>query len=216
MNYTYKIASRSWTRWLAGLAVLSVIAVFVSGCQSTPEYEAIVSKSAAASKPDKLVLREGDTVRITFPGATELNTGQQIRRDGTVTLPLVGEFKAAGLTPPEMEKELLKVYGPQLVTKQVTVTVEASAFPVFVTGCVVRPGRITSDHPMTALEAIMEAGGFDYAKANLKAVSVLRTEKGRTQNYKLNLKRVIEGQDSQQFYLKPSDIVYVPERWIWF
>src|ERR1044071_4027339 len=169
-----------------------------------------------AAKSDSIVLREGDVVKITFPGAPNLNTTQAIRRDGKIALQLVGEVKAAGMTPTDMEKELLKLYAPQLQTKEVSVTVESSAFPVYVTGAVLRPGKIMSDRPLTALEAIMEAGGFDYAKANLKKVSVVRHENDRTDHFTLNLKGVLQGEKSEQFNLKPSDIVYVPERFSWF
>src|SRR5512141_2729645 len=126
---------------IAGPAMMGLVLLLAltPGCQS-PRYAEIASRATAAAKTDKLVLHEGDTVRITIPGAPELNAAQQIRRDGLVTLPLLGEFKAAGLTPAEMEAELLKKYGNQLVTKQVTVTVETSAFPIFITGAVVRPG----------------------------------------------------------------------------
>jgi len=155
-------------------------------------------------------------VKITFPGAPNLNTSQPIRRDGKIALQLVGEFKAAGMTPTDMEKELIKLYGPQLQTKEVSVTVESSAFPVYVTGAVLRPGKILSDRPLTALEAIMEAGGFDYAKANLKKVTVIRHENDRTDHFKLNLKGVLQGEQTEQFNLKPSDIIYVPERFNWF
>jgi protein involved in polysaccharide export with SLBB domain len=85
-----------------------------------------------------------------------------------------------------------------------------------VTGAVLRPGKVLSNHPITALEAIMEAGGFNYAKANLKSVAVIRHEQGQVKNYTLNLKLVLEGKPSTPFYLKPSDIVYVPERFAWF
>ena len=155
-------------------------------------------------------------MRITFPGAPNLNTDAVIRRDGRVSLPMVGEFKAAGLTPPAMEKQLLELYGPQLQTKEVSVAVMSAAFPVYVTGAVLRPGKILADRPLTALEAVMEAGGFDYTKANLKAVRVMRTSGGRTDHYTLNLKRVLNGQQSQQFSIKPYDIIYVPEKFSLF
>jgi polysaccharide export outer membrane protein len=162
------------------------------------------------------VLHEGDSVRVSFPGAPNLNTVQQIRRDGIIALPLIGEFKAAGLTPADMEKELVKQYGSQLQTKEVNVAVESSAFFVYVTGAVLRPGRVISDRPMTALEAIMEAGGFDYNKANLKKVVVIRHENGNTQHQLLNLKKVLHGEKDEPFSLKRSDIIYVPERFAWF
>jgi protein involved in polysaccharide export with SLBB domain len=62
----------------------------------------------------------------------------------------------------------------------------------------------------------MEAGGFDNAKADMRAVVVIRREEGQTKNYTLNLKLVLEGKLSEPFYLKPFDIVYVPERFSWF
>ena len=104
----------------------------------------------------------------------------------------------------------------QVSASPVMVSVESSSFAVYVTGAVLRPGKVTSDRPITALEAIMEAGGFDYTKANLKKVRVIRHENGRTEHFTLNLKRVLNAQDSDQFNLKPGDIVYVPERFSWF
>ncbi len=183
------------------------------GCR-TPQFTQLPDPNAA--KPESLVLREGDVLKISFPAAPNLNTAQTIRRDGRITLPLVGEFQAAGKTPSSMEKELLELYGPQLQTKEVTVTVESSAFTVYVAGAVLRPGKIMPNRPLTALEAIMEAGGFDHAKANMKAVVVIRHENNRTERFKLNLKQVLDGQRTEQFDLQPSDIIYVPERFSWF
>lgn len=176
----------------------------------------LMASAASSTSTNAMVLREGDTVRITFPGAPNLNTAQLIRRDGQITLPMGGELKAAGRTPAELEAELLKIFAPQLQFKEVVVSVDSSFFPVFVTGAVLRPGKIVSDRPITALEAIMEAGGFDYLKANLKAVVVVRQEQGQVRNFKLNLKLPLEGKPSEPFYLKPSDIVYVKERFSFF
>ncbi len=213
----------------ASTLLLAGLLVIMSGCQTPPSQndskfapsnanasETVASPTASTTNSDMIVLREGDTVRVTFPGAENLNKVVLIRRDGRVTLPLIGEFKAAGLTPTEMEKQLIQLYGPQIQTKEVSVAVESSAFPVYVTGAVLRPGKVLSDRPLTALEAVMEAGGFDYTKANLKAVQVLRIHNGRTDHYVLNLKRVLRGQESEQFNLKPSDILYVPEKFSLF
>jgi len=111
---------------------------------------------------------------------------------------------------------LLKLYGPQLQTKQLTVAVEASALAIYVTGAVMRPGKVVSQRPLTALEAIMEAGGFDYAKANQKSVAVIRHQGGAVQRYKINLKNELSGRETQPFSLKSFDIVFVPERFVWF
>src|SRR5271154_3469607 len=196
---------------LATLAVAILTAVV--GCQTTQTNAPV---ETAGEHSDAIILREGDVLKISFPGAPNLNDSQQIRRDGKISLSMVGEVVAAGLTPADLEKEILKLYSSQLVTKEVTVTVASSSFPIFVTGAVIRPGKIMSDHPITALEAIMEAGGFDYTKADLGHVRVVRNEKDGTKNYMLNLKEALEAKQSTPFYLKPSDIVYVPERFNWF
>lgn len=161
-------------------------------------------------------LREGDNIRIAFPGAPNLDTTQQVRRDGKITLSLGGELTALGKTPSELEQELLKTYESQLAVKQVVVTVNSSSFPVFITGAVLKPGKILADRPLSVLEAIMEAGGFDSTRANLKKVTVVRQFEGQSLCYKLNLKNVLEGGKSEPFYLKPSDIVNVPDKFNWF
>jgi polysaccharide export outer membrane protein len=199
---------------IAWTAVAALMVLLGAGCQTNTPSD---FNKLEASKPEVIVLHEGDVVRVSFPGTSNMDTAPQaIRRDGRITLPLIGEFQAAGLTPPAMEKELIKLYESQLLLKEVTVTVESSTFPVYVTGAVLRPGKVMSDRPMTALQAIMEAGGFNYTKANLKAVAVIRHENGRTQHYTVNLKQVLQGEPSEPFNLKPSDIVYVPERFSWF
>ncbi len=206
-SFARRLSLATRAAWV--LAVLTV----VLGCQSPQGKDAAIQ---SADRAETISLREGDVVKVSFPGAPSLNTTQQIRRDGKIALPLVGEVNAAGLKPSELERQLLALYSPQLVTKEVTVTVESSSFPIFVTGAVIRPGKILSNRPITALEAIMEAGGVDYAKANLTAVTVTRNEQGHVKNYTLNLKLQLEGKQSQPFYLKPSDIVYVPEKFSWF
>jgi polysaccharide export outer membrane protein len=163
-----------------------------------------------------MLLREGDTLTVAIPSSPTLDTTQQIRTDGKIVLPLNGEVTASGKTPEDLQNELLKLYQPQVAAKQVTVTVQSPNIPVYVTGAVLRPGPVTVNHPISALDAVMEAGGFDYTKANLKAVVVVRQEKDRTVRYKLDLKKVLAGSVGNPFYLEPFDIVYVPERFTWY
>jgi polysaccharide export outer membrane protein len=199
------------------LAICLMIAA--AGCQTPPAVSAgapAPGQAQTATQPEVLTLREGDVLKIAFPGTPSLDTTQPIRRDGKITLPMVGELAVVGMAPTDLEKELVKLYAPQLVSKEVAVTVVSSSFSVFVSGAVLRPGKIESDHRLTALEAIMEAGGFDYTKANTQGVVVIRSEGGRTHNYTINLKLVLEGTQNEPFYLKPSDIVYVPEKFSWF
>ncbi len=201
-------------RKLSGLALVAMLAF--SGCTTAQMPQSAVQLAPEKTHLEIVSLREGDMLKISFPGSPNLDSAQQIRRDGKITLQLVGDVDAAGLTPDELQQKLIKLYASQITTKEITVVLQTSAFPVFVTGAVVRPGKVLSDHPITALEAIMESGGFIYSTANLKAVKVSRNNNGVMENYTLNLKAVLEGTDKKTFYLKPSDIVFVPERFAVF
>jgi polysaccharide biosynthesis/export protein len=245
ISYPTEITGRKpgSARWSAALLMLTMGLVFaLTGCQSqdsfftspVKQHEAKTNAPMAASEQDLLkainaparpaggdtneaiTLREGNVLKISFPGSPSMNTVQTIRQDGKITLPLVGEVKAAGETPAGLDKMLTDLYAPQLTTKEVNVEVQSSSFPIYVTGAVLRPGKLTSDQSITALEAVMEAGGFDYAKANMKAVVLIRKTGNGTKKYTLNLKAVMDGESSEQFYLRPEDILFVPEKFTWF
>jgi polysaccharide export outer membrane protein len=193
------------------MLVMAALLLAFTGCETSQP-----APTAEVSHSEPLILREGDVLKISFPGSPNLDTTQQIRRDGKIALQLVGEVDAVGVTPAVLETNISNAYGDQLSSKQVTVVVVSSSIPVFVTGAVLHPEKVMSDHPITALEAVMEAGGPDYAKANMKDVRVIRYENGREHNYVLNLKAAMDGEKEEPFYLKPSDIIYVPERFQMF
>jgi len=199
------------SRWLKALAKLSVlvcaVVVPLSGCTTTSR---VFQEDWTPYSSVKLT--EGDAISITFPSSPDLNTAQRIRRDGKIDLKTVGEVQAAGKTPKELEKDILKLFEKDLVLKEVSVILQSTSYPVFVVGSVMHPGKVMAERPISALEAVMEAGGFDNAKANMRRVGVLRTEEGRVTHYILNLKCVLDGKCKQLFYLRPYDIVYIPEK----
>jgi polysaccharide biosynthesis/export protein len=198
---------------MIGLVTIGITALHLGGCSSAPTS---ASQVPARVAPDVQTLTVGDTIRISFPGAPNLDTTQQIRRDGRINLYLIGEVKAADKTPAEFEKELLKAYESQLTSKEIKVTVVSSAFAVYVMGAVTKPGKITSDRALTAFDAVMEAGGFTMTTADTKNVRVIRQEDGQTKTFPLNMKAVLEGAPTEAFYLKTYDVVYVPEKFSWF
>jgi polysaccharide biosynthesis/export protein len=203
-----------FARYLKRLAPALIVLALAAGCQTQPPLPS--GPPRGPNTTEIINLQEGDVVKISFPGNTSLNTTQPIRRDGMISMPLIGEVRAAGKTPKQLEADLMNLYSTQLLSKEVTVEVQSSTFPVYVSGSVLRSGKITSDRPITALEAIMEAGGPDYAKADLKRVAVVRQEGGRSRKYTLNLKLVMEGKGGEPFYLNPGDTIYVPEKFTWF
>lgn len=191
---------------------LAGLLLALTACSSPPP----LAVAPPPVPPAAQKLLPGDTVRLTFPSSPQLDTTQVIRRDGHLNLPLLGEVVAADRTPAQLERHLRDAYGDQLRSGEVSVTVVSSAFNVFVTGAVIRPGRLTPDRPLTVLTAVMQAGGFDPARANLHRVVLFRTRGGRTERTEIDLKSALSVGESSPLYLESEDIVYVPERFIWF
>jgi polysaccharide export outer membrane protein len=164
----------------SAIALFTVMTLFLSACSSTPKSSGVPTPVAT----DVQTLSEGDVIRITFPGTPSMREEQQmIRRDGKINLTIIGEVRVVGKTPAQLEKELIDAYASQLTSKEIKVTVVASAFAVYVGGAVLKPGKIMPERAVTALDAIMEAGGFDHTRANMKAVRVIRNEDGVIKNY---------------------------------
>lgn len=197
---------------LAGAAVLA-------GCQTAPPAKTPAPQAsavAAVTPPsgNSLILQAGDTLKITFPGAPNLDSLVPIRRDGKITLQMIGEYDAAGKTPATVEADLKKLYASQLVNNDVSVTVQSSAFVVYVMGAVTKPGKIVSERPLNVMQALIEAG-IDPVKSNLKSVQILRTDgDGNTEKTVLNLQKFLSksNEPMPSFTLKPYDIINVRER----
>jgi polysaccharide export outer membrane protein len=195
------------------LALFGLVVLLAAGCASKP----LPSPSDEDAAPFAGTgIQVGDQVKVTFPGAPNLNLAQEIRVDGLLNLGQPGDVKVVGKTPKEIEAELLKIYGPDLVIKEVTVTVASAPFPVFVSGAVLRPGKVLVNRSVTVLEAIMEAGGFDPNRADLKKVQVVRQENGIQKTFVINVKDTLNYAETSPFHLRPSDIVVVPERFVFF
>lgn len=157
-------------------------------------------------------LHDGDVVGIEFQYATNFDTVQKIGLDGTFNLDMVGRVMAAGRTVMQLQQDITRDYQPFAKGDVVTVKLINSTACIYVAGTVLRPGAVELDHPMTVLEAIMDAGGFDNSRANLSRVTVLRIESGMQQTYRINLNKVLDGRDPVPFYVRPFDIIYVPAK----
>lgn len=192
--------------------LLGSLSLLLSSCSSQP----VTAGPPTKVVPDVQTLSPGDVIRIAFPGAPNLDTSQQIRRDGRVNLTLIGEVKVADKTPAQLEKDLLEAYSSQLISKEVKVTVVSSTFSVYVSGAVMKPGKVMSERALTAFDAIMEAGGLDPNRANAKKVRVIRQEDGQIKNYPINVDALLRGEGTEPFYLKAHDTVHVPEKISWF
>jgi polysaccharide export outer membrane protein len=186
--------------------------VAVTGCKTAGGR----GMSAEDMVPTVLVLTPGDVLDIKFPGAPTLSGQYKIGPEGFLSMPLVGQVEAAGKTAQELQDHLVQAYETQLQDKEVVVTLAQSANMIYVTGSVLRPGRVPMDRPLTALDAIMEAGGFNLGQANMEKVTVIRYEGDQNTVYHLNLEPIMSGGPVPPFYLRPRDIVHVPQKVQWF
>ncbi|MBI1840464.1 MAG: polysaccharide biosynthesis/export family protein [Verrucomicrobia bacterium] len=157
-------------------------------------------------------LQEGDTINIKFDATTNLNTITKLQLDGAITLPMVGEVKVIGKTTSELRAELMRQYEKLLKGEEITVSIISVTSCVYLSGAVLRPGRIAMDRPLTLMQGIMEAGGFDHNKAKMSGVTVFRVENGKQKIFKVDMRRVMSGKTTDVFYLKPFDTIHVPER----
>ncbi|MEO8616800.1 MAG: polysaccharide biosynthesis/export family protein [Luteolibacter sp.] len=168
-----------------------------------------IPSEAAVSRPSG-VLAAGDEINVAFPGAPELNLKQKIQANGKVSLPTIGDVSAAGKSITSFQAQLTALYQPHLQDSTVIVSLGAAAAGVYVSGEVLKPGKFPLDRPMTALEAIMEAGGFTKF-ANPKQVIVVRNQGGKNKRYVLNMNDALTGADSSPFYVRTYDVIYVKQ-----
>jgi polysaccharide biosynthesis/export protein len=202
-------SSRELLSAVCGLA--AIFAFFCAGCQSY--HGETLPASASGEQPG--VLAPGDTIKISFTTAPELNQSERIEPDGKVSLPMVGVVFAAGKSTTQLQKELTELYKTQLQNSDVIVTLESVAIPVVVSGEVQKPGKIIFERPATVLEAIMEAGGFT-AYGDPKKVSVIRQINGVQHSQIVNLSPVLHGTPARVMYVNRGDVIYVRPRFVSF
>jgi polysaccharide export outer membrane protein len=140
----------------------------------------------------------------------DLSQTVTIGPDGFVSLPLLGDVHAAGLTSNQLARDLSSRLSSYVVNAQVTVSVvDIRSRQVFVTGQVGKPGAYPLIVPITVLQLIAQAGGLN-TFANRKGIFVLRGTKGDIQRIKFNYTNAIHGDVKQNISLLPGDTVIIP------
>lgn len=163
-------------------------------------------------RPDAYVIGAEDVISVYVWKEPDMTRALPVRPDGMISLPLIGEIKAAGNTPVQLQGILADAMKKYVSDPQVTVVVEKVASLNFnIVGEVSRPGYFPLTRRLTVLDAISMAGGFrDFAKT--KKIYVLRTSANGTQErLPFNYKEVIAGKNPQQnIELQPRDTIVVP------
>src|SRR6266571_5993135 len=145
-------------------------------------------------------LAPGDTIKVSYADENVEDQTQKIRRDGKVSLPLIGEVTAAGKRTIDFQNELVSRYEPQLETSGVLVTLESGSAGVVVSGFVNKPAKFSFDRPTTVYQAIMEAGGVsDYG--SLRNIHLTRIINGEQRTEMINLRPSIRGEPTKPTYV---------------
>ena len=168
------------------------------------------SPGATTSAADEYRLGAGDKIRVEVYKDAQLSGAAQVRPDGKITMPLVGDLEATGKTPIELRDTITKALKEYMNNPVVTViVVEATAATAYVMGEVAHPGAITLQGPVTVLQALALAGGLkDFADS--KNIRILRKSVTGVQPIPFNYKDALKGQGGQ-IYLRPGDTVVVPD-----
>lgn len=165
---------------------------------------------AAASTGTDYVIGSEDTLHVSVWKEPDLTATLPVRPDGKISLPLLNDVQAAGLTPMQLAAELTAKLRKYVSEPQVTVVVtQMNSQKVFLLGEVLHTGAVPLLPNMTVLQVLSTAGFSQFA--NTKGIYILRTENGKQEKLPFNYKAVIKGEHMEQnILLKPGDTVVVP------
>lgn len=161
--------------------------------------------------PADYVMGPDDVLQIVFWSEKNLSSEVVVRPDGKVSLPLLNDVQAAGLTPEQLRKAVTDGASRFVTDPSVTIVVKTiNSRKVYVTGQVNKPGPFPLTDSMTVLQILALAGGVQ-EYADTQNILVMRTEQGQTKSFKFNYKEVRKGKNLQQnILLKPGDTIVVP------
>ena len=183
----------------------------VNPAPQNSDVAAKANNSAAAVADADYKIGPQDMVRVDVWKEPEITRTIPVRPDGKISLPLLNDVQAAGLTAIQLSNSIHDGLTKYLNNPQVTVTVtEINSRRVYVTGEVNRPGVLPLLPDMTVLQALSSAGGFTQF-AKLKGIYVLRNEGGRQIKLPFNYREVVKGKNQEQnILLLPGDVIVVP------
>jgi len=201
-----------WAQTVA-LLLMGVVLVGPMCAQDSSGSATGRGSDTTAAKPhdDTFVIGNDDVLAINVWKEPDISRSIPVRSDGKISLPLVGEVQAAGLTPLKLEKDIASKLKNYISEPEVTVMVQQVNSQKFnILGQVARPGSYAIANSPTVLDAIALAGGFrDFAKK--KNIYVLRQGANGESRIPFNYKDVSQGRNmSQNIKLQPGDTIIIP------
>ena len=192
-----------------GLAVLFVSSIALSQ-NGLPSSSTATNASSAQGAGPEYVIGPDDVLHIAVWKEPDLSATLPVRPDGMISLPLLNDVQASGMTPMQLAGSLTEKLKKYIADPRVTVVVtQINSKRIYLVGEVGHTGAIPMLPNMTVLQALSNAGLTQFA--NPKKIYVLRNENGKQQKLPVNYNRLLKGQDmDRNFALKPGDTIVVP------
>jgi len=207
---------------LAGRLCIALLPLFFAGLVKSQEKAASLAPKAPSASTGKGVsqgqandaeykIGAQDVLRIDVWKEDQLTRIVPVRPDGKITLPLLNDVQAIGLTSMQLAAIITDGLKKYITNPQVTVTVaEINSRRIYVTGEVTRPGAFPLLPNMMVLQALSGSGGFTQF-ARSKKIYILRTEDGKQTKIPFNYNEVVGGKKPEQnILLQPGDVIVVP------
>ena len=195
------------------LSVWIMIAMIITGANAQDK---TTSASATDQSPkgdvkadsDTYIIGPEDMINIYVWKEESLTKTVPVRIDGKISLPLIDDIQAAGMTPLKLKQVITEKLKGFVENPTVTVTVmEANSYTIYVTGEVKTPGALRIRHETTLLKAIITAGGFT-EWANKRKILIITTENGKEKRITANYNKIIDG-DTPDIVIKRGDTIIV-------
>jgi polysaccharide export outer membrane protein len=211
---------------IAGLLLISSIAVAQDSPAQPAASPTATSPVADKTAPDKgapdkptvapdsqggpeYVIGPEDVLHVAVWKEAELTATLPVRPDGKISLPLLNDVQAAGMTPQQLGESLTVKLKKYIADPRVTVVVTTiNSKRIYVNGEVLHSGPMPMLPNMTVLQALSTAGLNQFAKT--KGIYVLRTENGKQQKLPVNYRKLLKGEIAQNYLLQTGDTIVVP------
>ena len=175
-----------------------------------PAQPSVAPPVTAAAPPDTYVIGASDVLSVSVWKEPALSGSLLVRPDGMITMPLLGDVQASGLTPLGLGDQIAAKLKKYIQDPKVDVVITAiNSKKIFLVGEFAKKGSVEMTPGMTLLQAIAGAGGFsDFA--NVKKVYILRDEGGKRVKIPVRYKEALKGNSEFDLVLKPGDTLVAP------
>jgi polysaccharide export outer membrane protein len=200
----------TWRAVVAALILIGSVALAQDAPAASPASDKVAIDTANGQGGPVYIIGPEDVLHIAVWKESDLTATLPVRPDGKISLPLLDDVQASGLTPKQLAVSVTEKLKKYIADPRVTVVVTAiNSKRVYLTGEVLHSGAMTMLPNMTVLQALSSAGISQFA--NTKRIYVLRTQNGKQEKLPVNYRKLVKGElIDENYLLQPGDTIVVP------